>query len=326
MLLQDDSDVTIGPNSVGYHSRTPVTTMTAVWRVRMKSGTDGVDPASARQFALDNGIVGAGWALNDPPEPSPIPDGCDDLSLYKKHAKLVYPNDDSVEGVADCFGAMEVGDFCWMYVTHLGEYWCCHIDDKKFRYRVGGDFDKFDLHITRRCTWTRAGTADAVPGVVRRAFAGQFGTVSRIITDAATAVEAAEISLGRKKPMLNGDFFALATPEDLEDIVALYLQDRGWRILPSTAKVSMASYEFVLVHQQTGKRAGVQVKSGNVGFLDQKVASDFDCFFVFLASPNGVLAGDVEQIKKIEREELLSFARSNWRLLPQRLKNRWPIS
>jgi hypothetical protein len=284
------------------------------------------DVAAAGNFAIETGLVGAGWALNNPPDAGPLADETDDVSLYKKHAKLVFPDDNSVQGVADNFAKMEVGDICWMYFTHLGEYWCCRIEDDKFRYREGGDFDKFDLHITRRCAWARAGTADAVPGVVRRAFAGPFGVISRIVTDAATAIEFAEVTLGRKKPMIDGDLFALATPKDLEDIVALYLQESGWRILPSTAKASMASYEFVLVHQQTGERAGVQVKSGNVRSLDQRVASDFDVFFVFLANPDGVLTGDVDRINRIGREQLAAFARRDWRLLPQRLKLRWPIS
>jgi hypothetical protein len=126
--------------------------------------------------------------------------------------------------------------------------------------------------------------------------------------------------------MPNGDLFELASPDDLEDIVALYLQDKGWSIFPSTAKTSMASYEFVLVHRQTGERAGVQVKSGEVGSLDQKVASDFDLFFVFLAKVHSIITGDVDRIKTIDREELALFAKQNWRLLPKRLKIRWPIS
>jgi hypothetical protein len=213
-----------------------------------------------------------------------------------------------------------------MHVPSLGKYWCCQIKDEKFRYRVGGDFDKFDLHITRQCKWKPAGTADAVPGVIRRAFATRFGTISRIVGDAAAAIDAAEIVFELKTPTPNGDLFALASPDDLEDIVALYLQEQGWRLFPSTAKASMASYEFVLVHRQTGQRAGVQVKSGSVPSLDQRVASDFHEFFVFLANPAAVLTGDVDRIKKIEREELVSFAKREWRLLPERLKKRWFIS
>jgi hypothetical protein len=290
----------------------------------MKSGAGSVDHAAARQFAIDNGIVGAGWGLTDSPDLGPLPDKSDDLALYLKHAKERFPDDQSLEGVAADFGQrMKLGDYCWMYVTHTGEYWCCRIDNEKFCYRVGGDFDKFDLHITRRCTWARAGTADAVPGVVRRAFAGQFGTVSRIVTNADMAIEAAEVALGFRKPTANDDLFALASPEDLEDIVALFLQTKGWRLFPSTAKVSMASYEFVMVHERMGKRAGVQVKSGTVGYLEQKVASDFDSFFVFLANPMGVIAGDVDRISRITREEVAKFANDNWKLLPQRLKLRW---
>jgi hypothetical protein len=291
----------------------------------MRSGLEGVDHAAARTFALENGVVGAGWGLNNSIERSPLPDLCTDANLYLQHARSVFPNDHSMESAADIFGfQMQVGDFCWMYVTHTGEYWCCRIDGG-FEYRIGGDFDAHDLHITRRCTWRRAGAADAVPGVVRRAFAGQFGAVSSIVTNATTAIEAAELLFHLRNPIPNGDLFAIAGPEDLEDLVALYLQEQGWRVFPSTAKTSMASYEFVLTHRETGKRAGVQVKSGNVGFLDQHVAQDFEVFFVFMANSTAVVAGTDPRIKRIGQDEIATFARRYWTLLPRRLQARWPI-
>jgi hypothetical protein len=290
----------------------------------MRSGLEGVDHAAARRFAIKNGIVGAGWGLNDLPKASQPPDLSSDLNLYLQRAKLRFPNDNSLEGVADIFGnQMQVGDFCWLYVTHTGEYWCCRIDGG-FEYRAGGNFDAYDLHLTRRCTWVKAGPADAVPGVVRRAFAGQFGTISSIKTDAAAAVEAAEILFKLRQPIPNADLFAVATPEDLEDVVALYLQEQGWRVLPSTAKVSMASYEFVLVHHETGRRAGVQVKSGKVGSLNQAVAEDFDTFFVFMANPTAVVVGADSRLTRIGRDEIEAFARRCWALLPTRLQARWP--
>ena len=96
-------------------------------------------------------------------------------------------------------------------------------------------------------------------------------------------------------------------------------------VFPSTAKTSMASYEFVLVHCETGRHAGVQVKSGNVGFLDQQVAQDFDDFFVFMTNATAVLAGADLRIKRIGRDEIEAFARRYWTLLPRRLQARWPI-
>jgi hypothetical protein len=300
--------------------------MINVWRVRMLSQADGIDVVAARNFAVENGIVGAGWSVADASEPNPLPDLSTDLDAYVRHAKSAHPKDNSVEAVARVFATqMQIGDFCWMYVSHTGEYYCCKIDGE-FRYRVGGNWDKHDLHLTRHCVWSKAGPADAVPGVVRRAFAGPFGTVSRLTTDADTAIQAAQIYLGDKHAPLGGDFFASASPEDLEDVFALYLQEQGWRVFPSTAKVSMASYEFVLVHCATGRHAGVQVKSGKVSFLEPYVADDFDEFFVLMANPNAIVAGTDSRITRINRDEIEAFAQLNWALLPRRLKARWPIS
>jgi len=300
--------------------------MPQVWRVRMRSGLEGVDHAAARAFAVENGIVGAGWGLSDPPDPDPLPDKCSDADLYLQNARLVFPDNQSMERAAKIFSSqMKIGDFCWMYDTHVGEYWCCRIDGG-FEYRTGGKFDAYDLHMTRRCTWARAGAADAVPGVIRRAFAGSFGTVSPIVTSAVNAIEAAEIFLDLRQPIPNGDLFAVTGPEDLEDLVALYLQEQDWLVFPSTAKTSMANYEFVLVNQETGERGAVQVKSGNVDYLEQHVAQDFDVFFVFLANPSAVIASEDERVRRIDQSKVEQFARQNWRLLPRRLQARWPIN
>lgn len=300
--------------------------MPNAWRIRMLSQAGGIDHAAARTFAVTNGIVGAGWGLNGSNQETQVPDGCPDVERYLRHAKIVFPSDSALDTVAAILGTrIKVGDYCWMYVTHTGEYWCCRIEGP-FEYRVGGAFDLYDLHMTRRCTWGRAGTADAVPGVIRRAFAVSFGTITAMTTDARTAIEAAELILDSKKVRTEDNLFAAASPEDLEDLVALYLQDKGWRIFPSTSKLSMASYEFVLAHQETGQFAGVQVKSGNVRELNQAVAEDFDLFFVFLANPDAKILSHDPKIQRISRDELEAFAIRHWAILPRRLRSKWRSS
>lgn len=299
--------------------------MPNVWRLRMNSQREGVDHAAARDFAIEAGIAGAGWALtNDHLELSPIPDLCEDVHEYLAHVRQVYPDYGSVEGAARIFGVeMQIGDYVWMYATHVGEYWCGRIEGN-FQYRNTELAHRHDLHITRQCAWMRAGAADAVPGVVRRAFAGSFGTVGRIVNGARTAIEAAEILHRAIEPAVGGDLFELASPEDLEDIVALYLQEQGWRLLPSTAKASMACYEFLAVHRETCERCGVQVKSGNVTFLDPQIAEDLSSFFVLMAHPEAVVIAH-PGVVRIPREEIEHFARASWHLLPRRLQARWRI-
>lgn len=293
---------------------------TGVWRVRMKSLAPGVRHVSARDFAVSNGVVGAGWGL-DPASPE-IADGCPDGSLYIRLARQAFPADRGMENAYDVFvNRMRPGDYVWIYATHSGEYWCGRVTGE-FAYRSTPEFVASDLRVTRPCVWAKAGTAEAVPGVVRRAFAGQFGAVSAMVSDASSAVAAARRALGESQAK-SGDLYAEVSPDDLEDICALYLQTKGWLVLPSTAKVSMASYEFVLVNAATGARAGLQVKSGGPSTLTQAVAEAFDRFFVFLSHPNATLIGSDPKLEQISRGELRDFAIKHYALLPQRLRSRW---
>jgi hypothetical protein len=288
----------------------------------MKSGKTGVDHARARSFAIENGVVGAGWGLDDSSESETVADGSGDLEAYLAAARRAFPGDASLEVAANCIGrAISDGDFCWMYDTASGEYWCSVVTGP-FVYRQGAGFDEFDLHILRPCRWARVGAADAVPGVVRRAFAASFGTVTRLTTGVRSAQQAAEVALGLASGAPN-DFFAAASPDDLEDVVGLYLQSLGWRVLPSTSKTSMASYEYVLVDQHTGARAGVQVKSGCVGAYKPVVADDFDRFFVLLAHAADRLVTSDERVERIGRSQIEMFAALNWPLLPRRLQRLW---
>lgn len=296
-----------------------------VWRARMKSGSAGVDHAAARQFAFSEGLVGAGWGLNNSSRARMVPDGSGDTALYYQHAMFVH-GDDSFKRAFDAIAnRMKVDDYCWTYVTHLGEYWCCRVTGP-FAYREGASFDTFDWHMTRTCTWARVGSMDAVPGAIRRAFAGPFGTITALTNGVERAVHAAELALGLTPSNTISDLFRAAGPEDLEDLIALYLQSKGWFIYPSTAKVSTASYEFVLANASTGERAGVQVKSGNAGVGEIEVASDLDKFFVFAPALRAETAWKDQRITLIGSEEVRKFAKENWAILPKRLRADWLIT
>ena len=286
----------------------------------MKSGKPGVNHAEARRFAITQGVVGAGWCLYGANE---ITDGCPSLNTYLDAATIVYPDDNSLSDAARRIGGeIAVNDFGWMYDTATGDYWCCQISGE-FVYREGGEFSLYDLHILRPCRWAKVGPADAVPGAIRRAFAGPFGTVSRLVTAEVAIIEAAELALGLRIATSSQSLFDVASPDDLEDIAALFLQENGWAILPSTAKASMANYEFVMV-APNGRRAGIQVKSGNVYHLDLSVSQDFDTFFVLMANDRATVSGQSDKVVHLKRAEIEMFAAQHWEMLPRRLQMRWP--
>ena len=79
----------------------------------------------------------------------------------------------------------------------------------------------------------------------------------------------------------------------------------------------------MLVHEHSGARAAVQVKSGRVGTYRPLVAEEFDRFFVVLAKDGDQLVGEDERLTLIPREEIEAFAIRNWNLLPRRLQRLW---
>ena len=55
-----------------------------------------------------------------------------------------------------------------------------------------------------------------------------------------------------------------STREETEDLVFLYLQSRGWYVVPNSRKGNTLRFEFMLAHSQTGDKALTQVKTGDV--------------------------------------------------------------
>jgi hypothetical protein len=95
-------------------------------------------------------------------------------------------------------------------------------------------------------------------------------------------------------------------------------ETRRWR------KADSNCWSHLRVSTTAAPAAGVQVKSGKVGSLNQAVAEDFDTFFVFMANPTAVVVGADSRLTRIGRDEIEAFARRCWALLPTRLQARWP--
>jgi hypothetical protein len=59
------------------------------------------------------------------------------------------------------------------------------------------------------------------------------------------------------------DIFSLLDSETTEDVIFIYLQFKGWIVVPHSRKPDTMGYEFVAIHKKTHERAVVQVKTGN---------------------------------------------------------------
>jgi hypothetical protein len=116
------------------------------------------------------------------------------------------------------------------------------------------------------------------------------------------------------------DLFALISSEDCEDIVGLYLQEQGYRLIPSSCRSDTAAYEYVLRHAETGQAAIAQVKCG---FVDLEIdAYSGLSETVFLFTSHGAYVGQPRaNVHCISLAELRSFVDVKRLILPQRVKN-----
>jgi hypothetical protein len=215
---------------------------------------------------------------------------------------------------------MQNGDLCWTRIS--GVYYLGRIIGA-WRYLHGQDADDHDVHNIRPCTWARVGLIDAVPGAVERAFM-RSRTLQRVKDTATIAYSNylyAVLTEQQSMPLPTGlDIFGLFSPLEHEDIAALYLQiERGYAVMPSSAKTSTAAYECIFVHRETGKKAVLQMKSGETSLNIMSFETLPARVFVVVA--DGAVYGSVPaNVEIISRSDLLGFAQKRRDIMPDRVQ------
>ena len=178
----------------------------------------------------------------------------------------------------------------------------------------------------RACKWFKTGPVDSVPGKVLNSFrtgrtiqavsgdASNF--YSKLVYNRLSGEDDYDLSHDAK-----GDFFDLLRPEECEDIVAIYLQEkRGHRLIPSTCRRDTMMAEFVL--RKVGRKALVQVKQGNQTLDSNDFNDDPDDpvqWFLFATSGKYV-GGDRNHVSCLNPEEMRMFAINNRALMPRRIQ------
>jgi hypothetical protein len=226
--------------------------MLQVWRLKTTTGTGRNETA----FLVAKEAIGFGWQVVGWPK---------DVGDYRRLALEEYPDGKWKPNLVRLVDDMKEGDLVWSR-DQFGSY---HIGSVSgpWEYRAGQEYRDHDVVNVRACEWRCVGQADEVPGAVRRTFNRRGATLEKIQGDTVRWASNALWQgfpgnpLAATDPTFRPDIWDLIGPEELEDIIALYLHRDGWAVWPSTKERSQPRYEFVLVDGE-GHRAYVQVKSG----------------------------------------------------------------
>lgn len=298
----------------------------SLWRINIKpSSKDGVNP---RRFCLEKNILGVGWAVGE----------SDNMTWeeYEDKALEIYYYEDKInfkkkQGSRSWKSAiniikynMKIGDLCWTRDQN-GVYYLGRIIGE-WEYKGNKEYIDADIINVRRCVWIKIGLIDEVPGKVINSFAAR-STVQKVWDN--TAVEYSKLLYNQytseekyELNLSNKSIYSLLSPDDCENVIGLYLQKEiGYYIIPKTNRLDTVKYEFVLKHKDSGEKAIVQVKSGNVPLNIDSFKGIADKVFLFTTegSYEGVLNESIEVLNKDNVEE---FIFNNIKIMPDVIK-RW---
>jgi len=141
-------------------------------------------------------------------------------------------------------------------------------------------------------------------------------------------------------------FWELTHPEDLEDIVGIYLQTKGYYIFPSTNKQGTKDYEFKLIHLDGEKEAIIQCKNNAVikkNLWDKFETGDYKEYNVYVLTilddphpqqfgykphyDNDIIQWSLnDRIMVLNKSTLYTWAGKNCKILPNRIQTYLKIS
>jgi len=283
-----------------------------LWRINIKTKAVGVDP---RMFCFDNSILGIGWRVSDQQEVL-------SWDQYVEKGRVRYESKRGWRPAVDAIHhRMKENDLCWSRDAS-GVYYLGRISGG-WQYCSSAKHLQADVLNIRPCQWVRIGTVDAVPGRVVNSFVPSR-TVQRVNGNGVKEYSKYLFNMGVGVAHFTVDLGSyrlldLFQPEDFEDVVAIYLQELGYSLIPSTCKKSTMSYEFVLKHNLTGEKAVVQVKSGKQDLIRDEYAK-YDKAYLFTLKGD-YLGEPLEQVQCLEAHVLESFVRNHKERMPDRIQH-----
>ena len=288
-----------------------------LWRINLKpANRKGVD---SRQYCFDRNIVGVGWPIE--------PDRSDVTvdEYYRKGESEYLDRKDPHKGWraatnAICF-RIQKDDLIWTRtlegVYHIGRVL------SEWRYDTSDAARNADIVNIRDCEWHKVGT---VPGKIAISFRGHtLRTVSGEGLDwfsKLTYNRLAESDVYNTSDLKFDNLFHFLLPDEVEDIVAIYLQRTfGYLVLPSTSKINTSHYEFEMIDHKSGTPIFLQVKNGKDTLNRDHYKSEKGRFYLFTSGGeyNGAEAENVICIKPPQVEK---FIKEHLSIMPPSVRDR----
>lgn len=272
------------------------------------------------EYCIQQNYIGWGWPEGNPEKVKNIRDH------YKSPKNTLKTAVKRIEN-------MKVGDLCWTYGAnkkwYLGkitgeEYECGPV--RATHPAIG---------MLRACEWHEVKNFDLIPGEIlcRSHNDKTIRCITENISSPDDYITYCQLLYDNPDETKNIslDFWSLTHPDDLEDMVGLYLQTHGYYIFPSTNKRGTKDYEFRLVRSDGNKEVIVQCKNNADIPLDD-LENTYTKEEIYILSIKGNHSpkytspwemgwqSEDSRIKIFDAEKLKFWAQENIKIMPKRIQ------
>ena len=266
-----------------------------LFRVTIKPDSkSGVDPF---KLCRDRSVVGTGWRIDDP-----VPCSLDE---YEQRGREVYGGR-GFTAMVHALKDMKVNDLVWTRRPWSSDYYLCRITGG-WRYENSPECDAADIHNLIPVEFIEIKSIDLVPGKVVNCFRSSLEMSMRIYNMYGSAGAIYDVD-----PVTDEGILQLLLPEDVEELVLLYLQvEYDYLLYSSSNKIYTAQVECEMVKRDGSMRCYPHDYTNLV--------SDTSEVFLFSTDPsddNRCCPG----VTVITNDELITFMQTHREILPRRIK------
>ena len=290
-----------------------------IYRIHLKPQNDKKE--NPFKFCKQKSIVGIGWPLDK-----------ENLEKFKKESnfenykKLVleqYNKDTGLKKAINCYSEIEKDDLIWAR-DRDNIFYICRVTGK-WEYSYENDNKVNDIFSYFSVEYVKVGTVEEVPGKVVNSFRAN-ATLQRIHGESIFEMTKKIYNKKSNNKLYEikkiEDFLNFLLPEDVEEIVSLYLQlEKNYLIYTSTNKINTAKYEFVMISRDGKEKCCIQVKTGNTTLDPENyIYLTENNVKVYLFTLEGYKRENINNVICLKKEEILDFIKNNKEILPSRIK------
>ncbi|HHF3029502.1 TPA: hypothetical protein ACPJ05_003199 [Vibrio diabolicus] len=287
-----------------------------VFRLHLRPKGGLADPRFSFKYCLKNSVLGLGWQTDSHTNGS-------DWGSYEKEASKLYGTK-ALSRVRYLRNHVKKGDLIWTRDTN-GTYYLGMVLSQ-WEYFSTPEAKDADIVNIVRCELQKVSNVDDVPGKVVACFR-PTRTIQAIRDQ--TSINYSELLWNKLSgtELFNvtidntSNIFSFLSAEEAEDIIFIYLQVKGWVLIPNSRKSDTMSYEYYAIHKESKQKAIVQVKTGWTALNPKEWEQWKEKVFLFQVNGNYTEAGS-DNVVCISPKEIEKFISDYLDIIPTSI-GRW---